>query len=118
VARGLGPLQRVRSQLLQRSPQDLRPLDDRAVPEELTPLAPAFTRLLHRLRDASDMQRRFLADAAHQLRTPLAGLQMHLELLLRRDLPAEVRDEVEAIQGATARSSRLARQLLALAKAE
>jgi len=64
------------------------------------------------------MQQRFLANAAHQLRTPLAGLQMHLELLLRRELPGEVRAEIERMHSATVRSSRLANQLLALAKAE
>ena len=64
------------------------------------------------------MQQRFLADAAHQLRTPLAGLQMHLELLLRRELPADVRSEIERMHGATVRAGRLANQLLALAKAE
>ncbi len=118
VARGLGPLERVRSELLQRSPQDLRPLDDRAVPIELLPAVAAFNRLLDRLRDASEMQQRFLANAAHQLRTPLAGLQMHLELLLRRELAADVRAEVETMHDATTRAGRLARQLLALAKAE
>ncbi len=64
------------------------------------------------------MQQRFLANAAHQLRTPLAGLQMHLELLLRRELASDVRTEVERMHGATVRASRLANQLLALAKAE
>jgi two-component system, OmpR family, sensor histidine kinase TctE len=64
------------------------------------------------------MQQRFLANAAHQLRTPLAGLQMHLELLLRRELSPDVRGEVERMHGATVRAGRLANQLLALAKAE
>ena len=118
VARGLAPLERVRSELLQRSPQDLRPLNERDVPAELLPAVAAFNRLLDRLRDASEMQQRFLANAAHQLRTPLAGLQMHLELLLRRDLAPDLRAEVETMHNATIRASRLARQLLALAKAE
>jgi two-component system, OmpR family, sensor histidine kinase TctE len=118
VARGLAPLERVRGELLQRSAQDLSPVDDRAVPEELAPAVAAFNRLLDRLHEASEMQQRFLANAAHQLRTPLAGLQMHLELLLRRELAPDVRAEVETMHNATTRASRLARQLLALAKAE
>ena len=64
------------------------------------------------------MQQRFLANAAHQLRTPLAGLQMHLELLLRSKLDAELRDEISGMHVATVRASHLANQLLALAKAE
>lgn len=118
VARGLEPLERVRSELLQRSPQDLRPLNDRNVPVELLPAVAAFNRLLDRLREASEMQQRFLANAAHQLRTPLAGLQMHIELLLRRDLASDLRAEVETMHDATTRAGRLARQLLALAKVE
>ncbi len=62
-----------------------------ACPGEIAPVVEAFNGLLAHLRDASTLQQRFLANAAHQLRTPLAGLQMHLELLLRRELPADVR---------------------------
>src|SRR4029077_19005680 len=61
---------------------------------------------------------RFLANAAHQLRTPLAGLQMHLELLLQRDLTPDVRREIEGMHATTLRAGHLANQLLALAKAE
>jgi two-component system sensor histidine kinase TctE len=118
VARGLSRLSRVRSELMRRSPDDLRPIDATHAPEEIAPLVDAFNRLLAQLKEASSMQQRFLADAAHQLRTPLAGLQMHLELLLRHDLTEEVRLEVERLHGASVRASRLANQLLALAKAE
>jgi two-component system sensor histidine kinase TctE len=87
-------------------------------PVEVAPLVDAFNGLLGQLREATTLQQRFLANAAHQLRTPLAGLQMHLELLLRRELPGDVRSEVERMHGATVRAGRLANQLLALAKAE
>ncbi len=118
VARGLRPLELLRSELAQRRPRDLHPLPQTAAPLEIAPVVNAFNRLLAQVHDASTMQQRFLANAAHQLRTPLAGLQMHLELLLRRDLPNDVRSEVERMHSATVRASRLANQLLALAKAE
>jgi two-component system sensor histidine kinase TctE len=118
VARGLRPLEQLRQELTRRAPRDLRPLRVSSAPLEIAPLVEAFNELLSRVRDASNVQQRFLANAAHQLRTPLAGLQMHLELLLRREWSPEVRDEVERMHGATVRASRLAKQLLALAKAE
>jgi two-component system sensor histidine kinase TctE len=118
VARGLIPLEHLRSELLSRAPNDLRPLAAAAAPVEIAPVIGAFNRLLNHLRDASTMQQRFLANAAHQLRTPLAGLQMHLELLFRRELPDEVRTELQRMHSATVRAGRLANQLLALAKAE
>src|SRR4029077_21044995 len=118
VARGLVPLQDLRSELLSRAPRDLRPLSADAAPGDIAPLVSAFNRLLEHLRDANTLQQRFLANAAHQLRTPLAGLQMHLELLFRRELPADVRAELTRMHSATVRASRLATQLLALAKAE
>ena len=86
VARGLRPLAHMRNELLGRSPRDLRPIPETASPIEISPVVEAFNDLLQQLQDSSTMQQRFLANAAHQLRTPLAGLQMHLELMLRRDL--------------------------------
>ena len=118
IAQGLRPLGRLRAELLKRSIRDLQPLLPGTVPIEIAPVVDAFNRLLRQLRDASAMQQRFIANAAHQLRTPLAGLQMHLEIMLRGELPPEVRVEIDRMHGATVRASRLASQLLALAKAE
>jgi two-component system sensor histidine kinase TctE len=118
IARGLRPLEDLRLELMRRQARDLLPLPSAAAPVEIVPVVNAFNRLLAHVRDASAMQQRFLANAAHQLRTPLSGLQMHLELLLRHELSPVVRAEVERMHSATVRASRLANQLLALAKAE
>jgi two-component system sensor histidine kinase TctE len=118
VKHGVAPLARIRGELLGRSPNDLRPLTETGAPAEIAPAVKAFNKLLARIREASAVQQRFLANAAHQLRTPLAGQQMHLELLLRRDLSPDVKSEIERMHVATMRASHLATQLLALARAE
>jgi two-component system sensor histidine kinase TctE len=118
VARVLRPLERVRDHLLGRKPGDLRSIPESGVPMEIEPVIEAFNGLIDQLRSAIEIRQRFLADAAHQLRTPLAGLQMHLELLSLRDLPADVDAEVARMRSATARAGRLANQLLVLARAE
>jgi two-component system sensor histidine kinase TctE len=118
VAHGLAPLARLRSELLRRSPHDLTPLTDNWAPLEIAPVISAFNALLEQLRQANAVQHRFVANAAHQLRTPLAGLQMHLELLLSGEHPQPVRAELERLLEATKRASHLTNRLLALAKAE
>ena len=110
IAHGIAPLARVRAELLGRTPYDLHPLDESRAPLEIAPAVEAFNRLLAQLRESIATQQRFVANAAHQLRTPLAGLQMHLELLLRRDLAADVQDEVETMHTATLHASHLAKQ--------
>lgn len=118
VARGLRPLQVLSAQIRSRSPRDLRPVGAAEVPEEARPLVDSMNRLLGEVAEASRQQQRFLANAAHQLRTPLAGLQAHAELALAQALPPACRAELEQVLGATVRLARLANQLLALARAE
>jgi len=118
VKRGLGPLARLSEEIKSRSPGDLRPIDAAGAPEETQPLVSALNGLLEEVSQASRNQQRFLANAAHQLRTPLAGLQAHTELTLAKALPAEVRAELQQVHQATIRTARLANQLLALARAE
>jgi len=118
IAHGLAPLARARTELLGRSPHDLRPIPNDTAPIEIAPVVDAFNRLLGRLSEANAMQQRFLANAAHQLRTPLAGLQMHLELLLRRVQAPEERAELERVHKAVLQTGHMTNQLLALAKAE
>ncbi|HEX9397328.1 MAG TPA: sensor histidine kinase N-terminal domain-containing protein [Burkholderiales bacterium] len=118
VKRGLAPLARLSDEIKQRSPGDLRPIDAAGAPEETRPLAAAINGLLDEVAEASRNQQRFLANAAHQLRTPLAGLQAHTEIALLEPLPAATRAQLEQVHKATIRTARLANQLLTLARAE
>jgi two-component system sensor histidine kinase TctE len=118
VKRGLAPLARVSEEIRLRSPRDLRPIDAAAAPAEARPLLRALNGLLTQVAEGSRSQQRFLANAAHQLRTPLAGLQAHTELALAQPMPAACRAQLEHVHQATIRTARLANQLLALARAE
>ena len=115
---GLAPLARLRAQIESRSPKDLSPLQQAGVPEEVRPLVRSLNRLLSLVRESSDAQHRFLADAAHQLRTPLAGLQTQVDLIPLEGVPDEVRSRLRLLQEATRRLAHLSSQLLALARAE
>src|SRR5581483_4369091 len=118
VARGLTPLDRLSQDIRNRSPRDLHPFDRAHTPAEARPLVEALNQLLLRVEEANRNQQRFLANAAHQLRTPLAGLQAHAELALAQPVPEPARAEMEQVRSATVRTARLANQLLALARAE
>jgi two-component system, OmpR family, sensor histidine kinase TctE len=118
VKRGLWPLARLSDEIKARSPRDLRPIDAAAAPEETRPLVSALNELLEQAAHSAQHQQRFLANAAHQLRTPLAGLQAHTELALAQPIPESCRAHLEQVHQATIRTARLANQLLALARAE
>lgn len=118
IGRGLAPLEQLRDDIAVRSPQDLRPVLPDGKPSELVPIINAINRLLGRLKSSIDGQQRFIANAAHQLRTPLAGLKTHAELALRQPSTAELRSLLEMIAGETGRTSHMVNQLLTLARAE
>lgn len=118
VRRGLEPLARLSEEIRSRSPRDLHPIDEGQAPEEARQLVHALNRLFSRVGEANLNQQRFLSNAAHQLRTPLAGLQAHTELALSQPVPDACRTELEQVHTATIRTARLANQLLALARAE
>jgi two-component system sensor histidine kinase TctE len=118
VARGLRPLQDLSREIGARSPRDLRPLDAGKSPAEVRPLVDSINHLLGEVAEANRNQQRFFANAAHQLRTPLAGLRAHAELALAQPLPQACRAELEQVHGASVRTARLANQLLALARVE
>jgi two-component system sensor histidine kinase TctE len=119
VRRGLAPLERLREQIAARTPRDLSAMEQTRVPAEVQPVVAALNRLLQRLQEANEAQHRFLADAAHQLRTPLAGLRMQLELANRQGMSeSELKEAIASMLRATERAGHLANQLLALARAD
>lgn len=118
VKRGLAPLADLSAEIRSRSARDLRPIDPAHAPEEARPLVGALNQLFGQVAESSSNQQRFLANAAHQLRTPLAGLRAHTEIALAQDMPEAQRAQLEQVHRATIRTARLANQLLALARAE
>ena len=118
VGRGLSPLESMSRALGKRRPDAMAPLAERNVPEELKPLAASVNALLGRLDAALGAQRRFTADAAHELRTPLAALKLQLDVARRvGDDPARVA-AYDDLEGGVARASHLVDQLLTLARVE
>jgi two-component system sensor histidine kinase TctE len=118
IRRGLEPLDRLRREIAMRSPVDLRAVVETDKPREIRPLVTALNQLLQRLNAAIESQRRFITNAAHQLRTPLAGLKTHAELARREPDQHETRALLDMIVAETERTSRLINQLLTLASAE
>jgi len=118
IRRSLSPLAQLRDELERRSPGDLGPVPDAGAPLEVRPLVFAINHLLARLAQALEAQQRFIANAAHQLRTPLAGLRTHVELMRRESGKNGSSALIDMIAGETERASNLANQLLTLARAE
>jgi len=118
VGRGLAPLSTLRQEIENRSHRDLSALSEEQAPQELQPLIRAMNGLLARLGSAIEAQQRFIADAAHQLRTPIAGLKTQTELALRQTQLGDVQVTLGQLQTATEQSTRLINQLLSLARAE
>jgi two-component system sensor histidine kinase TctE len=118
VSRGLEPLQRLRRAVSDRSHLDLSPIDTHDVPGEVRPLVDEVNDLMGRLGKTFDFQNRFVADAAHQLKTPVSGLKAQIELALRESDPERVRHSLAQLYISADRLSRLVRQLLSLARNE
>ena len=119
LARGIQPLNQLEERIRQRKPDDLSPLDDRVVPLEVAPLVSSINDLLMRLKESIATQKRFLADAAHQLKTPLAGLRMQADLAQREGASAlELTQSLQHIGRASMRATHTVNQLLSLARAE
>lgn len=118
LARGLAPLHALQRRIHERPPDDLSPLIPSQAPAEIAPLVAAFNELLIRLDQNAVIQKRFIAQAAHQMKTPLAGLRMQAELALRHPSSPDVRRSLELIATSSGQAARLVTQLLSLARAE
>jgi two-component system, OmpR family, sensor histidine kinase TctE len=118
VSLALKPLLELRAQVAQRSPRDLKPLAASSVPMEVRTLVDELNRLFATIAESSRSQRQFLESAAHQLRTPLAGVQAQLELLVAEEPAPAKRERLALTLGATRRLSHTTQQLLALARSE
>jgi two-component system sensor histidine kinase TctE len=118
LSRGLSPLSELQRQLHERKPDDLSPIEPGQVPEEISPLVKSLNELLERLSQTIQMQKRFIADAAHQMKTPLAGMRTQAELALRQTGSDDIHLSLEQLAKSSESATRLVNQLLALARAE
>jgi two-component system sensor histidine kinase TctE len=119
LVQAIKPLNRLEERIRARRPDDLSPIDAQAVPLEVAPLVYSVNDLLMRLQESIATQKRFLADAAHQLKTPLAGLRMQADLAQREGATAdELKQSLRHIGRSSIRATHTVNQLLALARAE
>jgi two-component system sensor histidine kinase TctE len=118
LGRGIAPLHRLRRLIQRRRPSDLQPISMTGIPEEVRPLILAFNDMMSRLEQNLQAQQRFIADAAHQMRTPLTGLKMQTDLALTESDPEQMQRSLRQIAQSADRAAHLINQLLALARAE
>ena len=123
LARGIAPLSELQQRIRWRESTDLSPIDERDAPEEVAPLVRAINDLLARLDQSISTQKHFLADAAHQLKTPLAGLRTQAELAQReidagQSDPRALKKSLQQIAHGSQRAAHMVNQLLSLARAE
>jgi two-component system sensor histidine kinase QseC len=118
VGRGLLPLERLTLALASRSPGSRQPIQLQRAPQELQPVVGALNMQFERLEDALERERRFSADVAHELRTPLASTMIHLDGAMATDVPPNTRTALVSAQAGLSRLARRIEQLLALARLE
>ncbi|WP_208280057.1 ATP-binding protein [Massilia oculi] len=118
VSGSLQPVARVRSQVAARQADDLSPVSDNGLPDEVRPLVQELNLLFGRVKTAFEAQQHFVADAAHELRTPLAALRLQAQSLDRADNPEARRIAVGRLTAGIDRATRLVEQLLVLARQE
>ena len=116
VGEGLKPLVQIAGAIRRRAPASLEPLPEAGLPEEVTPMVSELNALLGRLREAIEKQKRFTADAAHELRSPLTALQVQLDMLARARSPEESREALGNLRAGMKRAARLIEQMLTMAR--
>ncbi|MDY7560679.1 ATP-binding protein [Pseudomonas sp. 10B1] len=118
ISYGLKPLRTVATELSARNVNSLQPIASTDLPDEVKPLVDALNDLLKRLANAFMMQKHFIADAAHELRTPVAALSIQVELAQRATLDVDRRESLSQVQAGVTRLTHLTQQLLTLARLE
>jgi len=118
ATRSLRPLQRLADNVSRRAPSNLDAVTDKQIPEEIAPLVEALNNLFARLSRAFDSERRFTADAAHELRTPLASLKVQAQVAKRSGNTTEQQQALDKVLASVDRASRLVEQLLTLARVD
>ena len=116
IVQVLQPLNKTARAVALRSPTSLSPLDTQGLPYELKSLVDAINRLMHRLGDSLSAQQRFASDAAHELRTPLAGIKLQAQLLTRAKTEEDRAKYGARLQQGVTRATRLVEQLLTIAR--
>jgi two-component system sensor histidine kinase TctE len=115
---GLRPMKRLRDEIAERSPLDLRPIVESSVPREIAPVVVTLNRLFEMLRTSVQSQQQFIANTAHQLRTPITGLQAQLDLLVAEPAARPVEGRLRTLQEGIRQLAHSANQLLMLARAD
>lgn len=115
---GLRPIKRLRDEIAARSPNDLRPIDEAFVPREIAPVAVTLNRLFATVRSSVQSQQQFIANTAHQLRTPITGLQAQLDLLVTDPAALPIQGRLQTLQEGIRQLAHSANQLLSLARAD
>jgi two-component system, OmpR family, sensor histidine kinase TctE len=115
---GLRPLRRLRDEIASRSPLDLRPIVETSVPREIAPVVVTLNRLFGMLRTSVQSQQQFIADTAHQLRTPITGMQAQLGLLVAEPAAEPIKSRLLTLQEGVKQLAHSANQLLTLARAD
>ncbi len=115
---GLRPIRRLRDEIARRSPLDLRPIVESSVPREIAPLVVTLNRLFVTLRTSVQSQQQFIANTAHQLRTPITGMQAQLGLLIAEPAAEPIKARLGTLQEGVKQLAHSANQLLMLARAD
>jgi two-component system sensor histidine kinase TctE len=115
---GLRPVKKLRDEIADRSPLDLRPIVETSVPREIAPVVVTLNRLFTMLRAAVQSQQQFIANTAHQLRTPITGMQAQLDVLVGEPAAQPIRNRLLTLQEGVRQLAHAANQLLTLARAD